>query len=267
MRRLLSLGLVFILLVAGCTAISQAQRPVTLRVFAAASLSAAFTDLSAVFEAAHPGVTVEFNFAGSQQLAQQLAQGAPADVFASANQRQLEAIVGTGRAQAADGQVFAHNRLIVIYSTDSSRPLSTLTDLAQPGLRVVLAAAEVPVGQYAREFLDKASAGELGSDYAAMVLANVVSYEENVKAVFTKVALGEADAGIVYTSDATGADAERVEELAIPDAFNVIATYPLVALTDADQPGLAAEFVAFVLSPEGQAVLQQHGLLPVGAAQ
>ncbi len=262
MRKLLILLLVWL---TGCTTDLPAQRAVTLRVFAAASLSGAFSELGAGFAAAHPGVTVEFNFAGSQQLAQQLAQGAPADVFASANQRQLEAVAGAGRALAEDARVFAHNRLIVIYPKGSARPLTTLADLAQPGLRVVLAASEVPVGQYAREFLDKASAGELGPDYAGTVLANVVSYEENVKAVFTKVALGEADAGIVYSSDVTGADAERVEVLEIPDAFNVIAAYPLVALTDAHQPALAAEFVAFVLSAEGQAVLQGYGLLPAGA--
>jgi len=264
MRKLL---IVFLVWLTSCTAPSGAQ-PVTLHVFAAASLSAAFTELGAAFEAAHPGVTVEFNFAGSQQLAQQLAQGAPADVFASANQRQLDAVVGAERARAEDARVFAHNRLSVIYPKDGSRPLSALVDLAQPGLRLILAAPEVPAGQYALEVLERASAAAaLGQGFRDALLGNVVSYEENVKAVLAKVALGEADAGIVYSSDVTGADAERVEVLEIPDAFNVIAAYPLVALTDADQPALAEKFITFVLSAEGQAVLQRHGLLPAGVTR
>lgn len=253
----------WLLALTGCR---QAPARVPLTIFAAASLAEAFTELAAQFEAAHPGVRVTLNFAGSQQLAQQIAQGAPGDVFAGANEAQMAAAVASGRIDAAAPRLFAQNRLAVIFPADNPANLQQLTDLARPGLKLVLAAAEVPAGQYARIFLDKASQdAALGASYAAAVLANVVSYEQNVRTVLTKVALGEADAGIVYTSDA-GSSGEPIGSLAIPDDLNQIARYPIAPLNDSPQPELAQAFVDAILSPAGQAVLQQHGFLPSGAA-
>ncbi len=236
--------------------------PVTLVVLAAASLTDAFTELGGRYQAAHPGVRVAFNFAGSNQLAEQLAQGAPADVFASANARQMAAVVESGRVVSGTQQTFASNRLIVVLPADNPGRVAALPDLAQPGLKLVLAAAQVPAGQYALDFLDKAGQDPaFPAGFKAAVLQNVVSYEANVRAVYTKVALGEADAGIVYASDASAA-AGQIRSLPIPDALNTIAVYPIAPLADGPHAALAQGFVDLVLSAEGQAVLQEHGFLP-----
>jgi len=233
-----------------------------LLVFAAASLTEAYQELGTAFEAAHPGTTVTLNFAGSQQLAQQLAQGAPADVFASANTKQMAVAIEAGRVVSGTQQVFAHNRLVAIASVDSPAVVEGLHDLAQPGIKLVLAAREVPVGGYALDFLDKAAHDPaFGPAYREGVLNNVVSYEQTVKAVLTKVALGEGDAGVVYSSDVTASAAEKVTVIPIPDQLNTIATYPLASVSDNQHPALAQAFVAFVLSPQGQAILAEHGFI------
>lgn len=232
-------------------------------VFAAASLTEAFTDLGQQFEAANPGTRVIFNFAGSQQLSQQLGQGAPADVFASANARQMEVAIEAGRVVSGTQQVFVRNRLVAITPADNPGEVSTLQDLAKPGLKVVLAAEDVPVGGYSRDYLNKASQDPaFGEEYGDAVLANVVSYEETVKAVLTKVVLGEADAGIVYTSDITPDQADQVQQIEIPDELNTIASYPIAIVSDTQQPELADAFIAYVLS-DGQAILEGYGFIPV----
>ena len=194
---MLSMLLVLGLILAACTSRSpQTQPQQDIIVLAAASLTEPFTEIGQLFEQQHPGAKVRFNFAGSQQLAQQLVSGAPADVFASANPDQMQAAVQAGRILPDAPQIFAGNRLVVIIPADNPGGLQTLADLAKPGLQVVLAAKEVPVGQYTLSFLEKASHDPaFGADYSAAVLQNVVSYENNVKAVLTKVQLGEADAG------------------------------------------------------------------------
>ena len=251
--------------VVGCAASPATVEPVTLNVFAAASLTEAFGEIGAQFEAQHPGVTVVFNFAGSNQLAQQINQGAPADVFASANRAQMDAAIAGGRIVSGTQQTFVRNRLVVIYPKDNPAGLAQLSDLAKPGVRVVFAAKEVPVGQYSLDFLDKAAAdATLGDEFQAAVLANVVSYEENVRAVLSKVVLGEADAGIVYTSDITGSNAEQVGRIDIPDSLNTIATYPIATLVDSAHPDLAAAFVELVLSAAGQDVLARYGFIRAG---
>jgi molybdate transport system substrate-binding protein len=262
--RILTTLLTACLLLSACQveALKQTNNPQTLTVFAAASLAEAFTEIGQGFEAGHPGVKVAFNFAGSQQLAQQLAQGAQADVFASANQAQMDAAVSAGRVAVGDVQIFAHNHLVVIYPKDNPADLARLQDLARPGLMLVMAAREVPVGSYSLQFLEKASQSPgFGGDFEGKALANAVSYEENVRAVYSKVALGEADAGIVYTSDIPKDD-PRVGSLAIPDELNVVAVYPIAPLEDSPNPELAASFVKFVISPTGQGILAGYGFSP-----
>lgn len=235
-----------------------------LTVFAAASLTDAFTQIGADFEAANADTSVTFNFAGSQQLSQQLTQGAPADVFASANAKQLEVAIEGGRVVSGTQEVFVRNRLVVITPADNPGEVTTLQDLTKPGLKLVLAAEDVPVGGYSRDYLDKAAQdAAFGSDYKDAVLANVVSYEESVKSVLTKIVLGEADAGIVYTSDITPDDADQVQAIEIPDELNTIASYPIAIISDSAQPELAQAFVDYVLSAEGQAVLEEYGFSPV----
>ncbi len=234
---------------------------ITLNVFAAASLTDAFSEIGAVFNAANPGATVAFNFAGSNQLATQITEGAPADVFASANAAQMTVAVESGRVDANATRLFATNRLVVVVPADNPAGIESLPDLATPDTLIVLAAEEVPVGRYSLEFLDRAAADPaFDSGFKEAVLANVVSYEENVRSVLNKVALGEADAGIVYTSDLVGV--EGVTALEIPDALNILAEYPIAALNDSAQADAAAAFVELVLSDEGQGILDNYGFGP-----
>jgi len=233
-----------------------------LSVFAAASLTEAFTAIGQQFDAAN-GSQTTFNFAGSQQLAQQIVQGAPADVFAPANTTQMQVVLDNGDVISGTQQTFVRNRLVVIHPQDNPAGLQTLDDLAKPGVKLVLADKAVPVGQYALDFLAKASKQPpRTAAYNETVLANVVSYEENVRAVLTKVMLGEADAGIVYTSDVAQSAANEVGRIAIPDELNTVASYSIAPLANAPNAALAQRFIAYVLSPDGQQVLASYGFIP-----
>jgi molybdate transport system substrate-binding protein len=235
-------------------------KPRTLTVFAAASLTDAFTEIGKAFDAANPGVTTTFNFAGSQALRTQIEEGAPADVFASASGKEMDALV-TGSFVAKDvPQIFLTNKLVVILPSDNPAALEKLEDLSKAGIKLVLAAEEVPVGKYARQALDQMNAS-FGADFKDKVLANVVSNEDNVKQVFAKVQLGEADAGIVYTSDAVAAP--ELKTIEIPAELNVIAKYPIAPLAKSANAGLATKFTEYVLSIEAQAILQKWGFVPV----
>ncbi|HMO58990.1 MAG TPA: molybdate ABC transporter substrate-binding protein [Roseiflexaceae bacterium] len=240
-----------------------AEEPISgvVTVFAAASLADAFEELAVAFTARYPAATVSYNFAGSQQLAAQINEGAPADVFASANQAQMQVAIAGGRVQGGSEQTFVRNRLVVITPRDNPAGITSLPDLARPGLRLILADAAVPVGRYSLDFLAHASSlPEYTTSYSATVLANVVSFEESVRAVLTKVVLGEADAGIVYTTDAA-LDADRLQQIEIPDTLNTIASYPIALLVDSGQPRLARAFIDFVLADEGQRILGRYGFL------
>jgi molybdate transport system substrate-binding protein len=238
----------------------------TLTVYAAASLTDAFRELGRTLERTHPGLVVRFNFAGSQQLALQIEQGAPADVFASADRRWMSDVEAKGLL-AGEAAVFARNRLVAIVPRANPGRIDRLEDLARPGTKLVLAAEPVPAGRYSRETLAKLGRGQGFPDgYERRVLANVVSQEENVKSVVAKVQLGEADAGIAYRSDVTRSVAPHVRVLEIPEPYNSVATYPIAVLKTAHDAKAARDFVALVTSPDGQAVLQRHGLLPSAGA-
>jgi molybdate transport system substrate-binding protein len=217
-----------------------------IKVFAAASLTAAFTDIAKQFTAANGGAKVTFNFAGSQALATQIRQSAPADVFASAdttNMDKVKDLVGTPRN-------FASNLLQIVVEKGNPKGVGGLRDLASPDLKVVLAAPDVPAGRYAAEVLGKAG-----------VTVQPVSQEDNVKAVVTKVSLGEADAGIVYVTDVT-AGGDKVEGVAIPETQNVLATYPIATVKARRNADNAQKFMDLVVSDQGQQVLKQYGFLP-----
>lgn len=253
--------LVLLLSLVGCRG---DDKPVILTVFAAASLTNAFTEAGQVFSEANPDVTVTFSFAGSQELATQISEGAPADIFASANQKQMEATIDSGRINPDAPQPFVQNRLVVIVPEDNPAGITTLADLANEGVQLVFAAAEVPVGQYTLDFLTQATeSGDFSASYQTDVLANVVSYEQNVRAVLTKISLGEGSAGIVYASDVVGAEAAQVIRIEIPDALNTVVQYPIAPLNDSKNGDAAAQFIAFILSAEGQAILAQYGFIPV----
>ena len=252
------------LTLAGCgssPSTGASPNPVKLNIFAAASLQGAFTDIGKAFSQAHSNVTVTFNFAGSDTLATQINQGAPADVFASANATQMNNVVTPGNIAGSAVKTFAHNRLVVIYPAANPANIQSLQDLGKSGVKVVLAAKTVPVGQYALQFLDLAAADpSYGASYKTNVLKNVVSYETDVKSVLSKVALGEADAGIVYTTDAA-TETGKVGTITIPDALNVIAVYPIGAVKASKQAITAQMFIDYVLSSAGQATLAKYGFI------
>ena len=238
--------------------------PVTGRitVYAAASLRDAFTEIGKGFQAQNPGSKVAFSFGGSQQLAEQIGFGAPADVFASANTKLMDAIIKTTRVISGTQSVFVRNRLVVILPSKNPARLRALKDLARPGVKLIMAAKAVPVGQYSLDFLNKAAAKPaFGDAFSKTVLSNVVSYEQDVKAVFAKVALGEADAGIVYSSDAVSDKAGAVTRIDIPDDLNTIAVYPIAPLADSANPAAARAFSQYVLSDKGQTVLAKYGFI------
>jgi len=235
----------------------------TLTVLAAASLTETFNELGKTFEAQNPGVKVTISYAGSQQLAQQLSQGADADVFASASPKYMDAAVTAKRVNKSDAQTFVKNKLAVIYPKTNTAGLKELKDLAKSGLKIDLEDKSVPAGQYSLDFLDKA-VKDPGFDpqFKANVLKNVVSYEDNVKSVVTKVSLGEVDAGIVYVTDVTADAASKIDKLDIPDSLNTVAVYPIAPISDSKNADLAKAFVALVMSPDGQAVMGKYGFTP-----
>jgi molybdate transport system substrate-binding protein len=242
-----------------------APEPSTLTVYAAASLTDAFRELGRALAARHPGLTVRFNFAGSQQLALQIEQGAPADVFASADERWMSYVALKGLI-ADESVLFARNRLVAIVPRTNPARIGGLPDLARKGIKLVIAAEAVPAGTYSREALEKLNAAPgFPPEYARRVLANVVSQEENVKAVVAKVQLGEADAGLVYGSDLTPSVSRYVRVFEIEDRYNAIASYPIAVLKGGKNAEAAQWFVELVSSAPGQQTLERHGLLPAAA--
>lgn len=229
-------------------------------VYAAASLTDAFTEIGSAFEASHRGVRVVFNFGGSQNLRTQIEQGAPVDVFASADAKEMDTLVAQNMIEEGAAKVFLLNRVVVILPKDNPAGIASLEDLSKPGLKLVLAAEEVPAGRYARQILENLKA-LFGSDYKDNVLSNVVSNEDNIRQAVTKIQLGEADASIVYVSDAVAAP--ELQKIEIPADVNVLAEYPIAPLAESAKSGLADEFIGYVLSQEGQATLEKWGFTPV----
>ena len=244
----------------GSNIMAQSNTTTELTVFAAASLTEAFQAIAKEFEITHHSTNVHFNFGGSQQLVQQIAHGAPVDVLASANAKQIDVAIKSGRIDSASVRIFARNHLVVIVPKDNPAHISSLVDISKTKAKIILADKSVPVGQYAIDVLDKCSKG-LGfpSTFKEDVLKNVVSYEENVKVVLSKIVLGEADAGIVYTSDISRDSTHRVQQIAIPDSLNVIASYPIALSRDAASSQTAKEFVDYVCSDKGQNILRLFG--------
>jgi molybdate transport system substrate-binding protein len=237
---------VLALVVAGFGACARAVAARPALVFAAASLTGAFEELARAFEAAHPGLALELHFAGTSQLALQVREGAPADVFASADEANMQQVLDTGHVVSGPA-VFARNRLVIVTARGNPLGVAGLADLAREDVTLLLCAPEVPAGRYAR--LAAAKAG---------VALRPASDEPNVKAVVSKVALGEADAGVVYATDAAAARGE-VDAVAIAAEHDVVATYPIAALDAGAARETGAAFVAFVLSAKGQAILREHG--------
>ncbi|MEY4070580.1 MAG: hypothetical protein RL721_1194 [Candidatus Eisenbacteria bacterium] len=239
----------------------------TLTVFAASSLQEPFEELARRFEAAHPGVRVRLNLAGTPQLAAQLAQGADADVFASADEHWMLDVQGQGLVSGTP-EVFARNTLVLLVPRRNPARIRDARDLARRGVKVAVALEQVPVGRYTQETLRRLAARpDFPADYLRRVRANVVTEEENVKAVVAKVRLGEVDAGFAYRTDAVARDARTLTVLPIPlpDTAQVVARYPIAVVRTSRAAALAQAFVDLVVGNEGQTVLMSHGFRPAAA--
>src|SRR5918997_6946008 len=265
-RTLLLVAVVAVTSFVGCGGSSAGggggeQEGDTLRVFAATSLTDAFGELAKTFEEDNPGVEVRLNLESSTTLLSQIQQGAPADVYGSSAEEEMDKAVKDGLV-AGEPKIFAKNREVIMVPKENPANIRSLHALARPGVKLVLTEEGVPSTDYAIEILGKANA-KYGSGFKEDVLSNVVSQEANVRAAVDRVAHGDYDGTFSYASDYTPDIRERVSVIEIPEDLNIVATYPVAALKGAESPELAREWVDLVVSAEGQRVLKKWGFEPV----
>jgi len=234
----------------------------SLLVFAASSLTEAFTQIGKAFEGRHPGLRVQLHFAGTQQLALELERGARPDVFATADPRWMDELKANESVWLGS-EDFATTRLVVIVPSLNRARIRGLADLGRPGVKVALGREQTAIGHYSRVLVrNLARALAFGDSLGRRLLANAVSQEADVKAVEARVARGQADAGIVYRSELTPVLLRRVRPIEIPDSLNVTATYSISVVRDTPRPDLALEMVKWIRSSEAQAILRRHGFMP-----
>lgn len=256
------------LLAAGCTdsTVSTGTPQTTLTVFTAASLTGAFTDIGTAYEEQNSDVQVDLVFDGSQALRTQIEQGASPDVFVSANTKHMNALMSEGFMDNDTVINFLENGVAVIIPVDNPGQISDLSDLANPGVKLVIGTEDVPFGSYTRQVLAKMAADpEYGQEYVDAVMANVISEETAVSTVVPKLQLGEADAAFVYKSDVQPDDRDTILRIEIPEEYNVVATYPLGILAESSQKDAAASFIEFVTGPKGDAILEEYGFDPISS--
>lgn len=243
----------------GIPSVPGAKKELT--ILAAANLTEAFNELQKTFEQKNPEILLHISFAGSQILRTQIEQGAPADVFVSANESHMKALKEEGLVN--EYQLFAKNKLVLIVPASNPADINSLEDLGmKEKFRWVIGVENVPIGQYARKVLDNASK-VYGADFTKRVMDNTVSLETDVKKVAGKVALGEADAGMVYVTDITDSMSPKLKIINIPDELNVIAEQTIATVKSTHLPDEAQKWVDFVLSPDGQSILAKHHQIPV----
>lgn len=245
-RRVLIVALVPLIFLAACASSSESQEQITLNVYAASSLATPFAYAGLAYEKEHPGVKVQFNLGASSDLARFVQEGAPADVFASADITNMNKVESQ---DLLDSQsfIFATTYLEIIVEKGNPLNISSLQDLADPDLIFVTSNPEVPIGKYTAEVLEKAG-----------VTVTPDSFESNVKGIMLKVARGEADAGIVYHSEVIASDGQ-VEGVEIPTEFNIVAEFPIGIVKNSANKKEAQRFIDYLLSPEGQSLLTQYG--------
>ncbi len=252
-----------LLLILSLTVMPLASAQASLVIYAATSLTDAFESVASAFEVEQPGVSLHLNFSSSSSLAAQIIAGAPADIFASANEKQMQLVVADGRIDSDTARSFAHNQLVLALPADNPAGIESVRDLADEGYLLVLAATGTPIRAYTETML-QAYADDFGADFGRRVRRNLASEESNVRQVVARLALGEADAGIVYQSDVLGDVADQLLVIEIDAAHNQLAAYPIAPLTDSANPDLAARFIDFVLGDVGRAILLEHGFCPPG---
>jgi molybdate transport system substrate-binding protein len=232
----------------------------TLTILAASSLTDAFGELGNTFEKENPGTTVKTSLGASSDLLVQIQQGAPADVFASAAEEEMDTAKKDGLV-AGKPEIFVKNREVIMVPKGNPASIDGLEDMAKPDIKLVLAAKDVPAADYAVEILGKANK-EYGPDFEQDVLSNVISRESDVRASVNRVVVGDADATFGYASDNTPDIRDKVKVIPIPPELNIIATYPIASLKDAKDPELAKKWVDLVTSEEGQKVLEKWNFEP-----
>ncbi len=250
--------MLLILLAPVCGIHAQDSARQNLTVFAATSLTDVFESLRTAFVEANPDVEILLNFSSSSTLAAQLIQGAPADIFASANELQMDLVVDSGLISADAVEIFAHNQLVLIAPADNPAEIASVKDLTNESVLLVLAAPGTPIRAYTDAML--ASHNDIyGDEFFDRVMQNLVSEESNVRQVVTRIALGEADAGIVYQSDAIGDVAEKLRMIEIEPAHNQLASYPIAPLSGAANMKLTLKFIGFILSQDAKPIFAEYG--------
>ena len=240
-----------------------AEQPKELTVFTAASLTGAFTEIGQMYKN-ETNISVAFNFDGSQVLRTQMKNGAYADIFVSANTKQMNLLKNEKFMNNSSIIVFTKTKPVIIVPKDNPAKIQNISDLAKPGLKIVIGTKDVPIGDYTLQILAKlANDSAFGPEFKKKVMANVVSNETNVNYITSKVALGEADAGVAYNSDITKDLASKITKIQIPDKYNVIASYPMGILGQSKYIAQAEEFIALVKSDKGAAVLEKYGFEPL----
>lgn len=240
-----------------------AEEENVLTVYCGAGLTGAMTEIAEIYENKSK-MTVKFNFDGVPALRAQIEEGAYADVLVSANMKHMKALQSEGFMDNETVRKFAQNKVAIIVPNDNPANITNFTDLAHPGVKILMGTKELPAGDYAQQVLDKlANDSRYGPDYKQAVLANIVSQETTVNRVVSKISLGEADAGFAFISDVSPQMVGKVTRIFIPDQYNVVGDFPVGVLSQSKNPVEARAFIDEIMSEEGQAILDKYGFIPV----
>jgi molybdate transport system substrate-binding protein len=257
----------FLVAIALTTSTGMAEQPKELTVFCAASLKGAFDEIGQMYRN-ETSINVAFDFDGSQLLRSQIENGAYANIFVSANKKQMDLLKNKGFMNNSSVSVFTKTKPVIIVPKNNPAKIENISDLAKNDLKVVIGTKDVPIGDYTLQILARlANDSAFGPEFKKKFMANVVSQEINVNYITSKVALGEADAGIAYDSDITKDLAAKITKIEIPDKYNVIAEYPMGILKQSKYPAQAQEFINLVKSDRGMAVLEKYGFEPTKTSE
>jgi molybdate transport system substrate-binding protein len=252
----------FLVAIALVTSTGMAEQPKELAIFCAASLTGAFGEIGLMYKN-ETNINVVFNFDGSQVLRTQIENGAYADIFVSANKKQMNLMKNEGLTNNSSITVFTKTKPVIIVPKDNLAKIQNISDLVKPGIKIVIGTKDVPIGDYTLQIMSRLSNDSaFGPEFKKKFMANVVSQEINVNYITSKVALGEADAGIAYDSDITKDLGAKITKIEIPNKYNVIAEYPMGILKQSKYPAQDQEFINLVKSDRGMAILEKYGFEP-----